>query len=191
VFRDQQAEHHLSTGFLYVVELEIVDPALVRHPSGVGRDLGPRHPQPRTRHERGSTDVDVRLDEITNTRKPRIVLTRHSWQDTNGHSPAAIAIEWHRPPIDKTGELYFYVGVRVGDRGRRDLRVAKYLSGLAPTLRSQLGSPWERESESFPNWRWITPQGDALDETAVINEARSAAWACWQVCAEHIDEVLA
>jgi hypothetical protein len=141
--------------------------------------------------ERDSPDVDVRLDDFTNSRKPRIVLTRRSWQDANGHVPAAIAIEWHRPPIDKTGELYFYVGVRVGDRGSRDLHVAKHLSGLAPALRSRLGSPWERESESFPVWRWITPQGDGLDETALVNEARSAAWTCWEACAQHIDDVLA
>jgi len=140
--------------------------------------------------DRGDADIEVRADEITNSRKPRVTMTRRSWQDPSGHSPAAIVVEWHSPPIDKNGELFLYVGVRVGDRRRRDLRVAKYLSGLAPALRGQLGSPWEREADSFPVWRWITPQGESLDEAALLDDARRAAWACWDVSAKHIDGVL-
>lgn len=140
--------------------------------------------------DRGYSDVVVRVDEQTNPRKPRILITRRAWHGTNGEAPAATAIEWHQPPIDKGGELYLYVGVRVGDRRRRDLRVAKHLNSLAPALRRKLGSAWQKEDENFPIWRWIQPQGDTLDEIFLVNEARRAAWACWEATAHHIDDAL-
>ena len=138
--------------------------------------------------DQGHTDIVVRADEHTNPRKPRILITRRAWHSSNGDAPAATAIEWYRPPIGKDGELYLYVGVRVGDRGRRDQRTAKHLSTLAPTLRRELGPPWEKEHGSFPVWRWIAPQGEALDEAYLVAEARRAAWECWDTCARPIDD---
>ncbi|MCY1139398.1 hypothetical protein OWR29_15470 [Actinoplanes sp. Pm04-4] len=139
---------------------------------------------------RGHKDIDVRADEETNPRKPRIVMSKHGWQNAAGQAPAAIVIEWHNPSINRHGEFTMYVGVRVGDRGVRDERVADRLSGLAPQLRRTLGQPWEAESESFPVWRWILQDGDTLDEGSLLAEARAAAWKCWDVCSGVIDEVV-
>ncbi|WP_250030182.1 hypothetical protein [Paractinoplanes maris] len=141
---------------------------------------------------RGDTGIDVRADDLTNPRKPRVVLARRTWRpsDGEGEAPAAIVIEWHNPPIDKRGEFTMYVGVRVGDRDRRDKRVAKYLSERAPRLREALGHPWLAESESFPVWRWVLQEGDALDELAILETARESAWRCWDTCAAVIDDVL-
>ncbi|GGN82219.1 hypothetical protein GCM10010112_59450 [Actinoplanes lobatus] len=139
---------------------------------------------------RGYDDVVVRVDEDTNPKKPRILIAKRDWFGSDDVTPAATAIEWHQPPIDKSGELYMYVGVRMGDRRRRDLRVAKYLSSLAPALRRTLGSEWEKEAEAFPVWRWIQPQGDSLDELFIVEEARRAAWTCWEATSHHIDEAL-
>lgn len=139
---------------------------------------------------RGYDDIVVRADEQTNPRKPRILITRRAWHNAHGDAPAATAIEWDRPPIGKDGDLIFYVGIRVGDRSQRDKRTVKHLSALAPTLRNQLGAPWEKEHGSFPVWRWIAPAGESLGEAGLADEAQRAAWKCWQVCAPHIDEAL-
>ncbi len=141
--------------------------------------------------DRGFTDAIVRVDDHTDPKKPRILITKRAWCSVDDETPAAaMAIEWYQPPIDKNGELNLYVGVRVGDRRRRGLRVAKHLSGLAPALRRTLGNAWNKEHESFPIWRWIQPEGDAIDEVSLVNEARQAAWACWEATAHHIDEAL-
>jgi hypothetical protein len=111
--------------------------------------------------------------------------------DPTGQAAAAVVIEWHNPLFDQTGELYLYVGVRVGEHRRRDQRLAAHLSTLAPTLRRQLGQPWEREAEAFPVWRWIRTEGTHIDEIALLDQARTAAWQCWHVAAPHIDRFLA
>jgi len=133
-------------------------------------------------------DLFVRADD-SDARRPRIVMSRRHWQDTSGQVPAAVVIEWNNPIIDKDGEVHFYVGVRVWRQGRRGVRVASRLSELAPGLCSQLGKPWAREAESFPVWRWIEPDGDRLDEIALLDQARAAAWQCWAVAAPHIESL--
>lgn len=136
-------------------------------------------------------DPDIIVESDTGQRRrSRIAITRRSWHDPGGPAPAAVVIEWHRPPLDNAGELYLYVGIRVRDRRRRDRALADQLSALAPTLKRQLGRPWEPESEAFPVWRWITPDGDGLDELALLDQARSAAWQCWHVAAKEIDRLL-
>ena len=139
--------------------------------------------------DRGHDDVTVFADDVTNARRPRLVIVRRGWQDGDGRSPAAVVVEWHHPPIEKDG-LHLYVGIRAGDRGGRDVSVGTYLSKVAPALRAQLGAPWQREAENFPVWRWITPEGDTIDEAALLDEARRAAWRCWDVAARHIDDAV-
>jgi hypothetical protein len=56
--------------------------------------------------------------------------------------------------------------------------------------RRRLGKPWESEHGSFPVWRWIQPEGERLDEQALIEQARRSAWDCWRVCAGPIQEAM-
>ncbi|WP_433612688.1 hypothetical protein ACQP2P_02020 [Dactylosporangium sp. CA-139114] len=135
-------------------------------------------------------DIDIHTD-TSDRRKPRIAISRRSWRDAAGRVPAATVIEWQKPLIDRDGELQLYVGLRVGERRRRDQQVGAQLSGLAAAFRQRLGRPWEREDEAFPVWRWVTVPGTVIDEIALLEDARAGAWDCWNVTAGAIDDILA
>jgi hypothetical protein len=134
-------------------------------------------------------NIDVRVD-TSNSRLPHIAITHRQWHEAAGHTPAAIVVEWSQQPLDNRGELHLYVGVRVGEQRRRDQRLLAELTALGPALRQQLGRPWEREDGAFPVWRWIQHTGPTLDEIAIVQEARTAAWQCWSATAMHIDRLV-
>ncbi|MEU2614131.1 hypothetical protein ABZ570_21480 [Micromonospora sp. NPDC007271] len=134
-------------------------------------------------------DIEVSAD-TDDLRKPRIVIARRRWMD-RGKATAAIVIEWGRHVIDDHGEATLFVGVRAGERGRRNQAVSAKLSRLAPRMRSDLGGhPWQREDDSFPVWRWVLPEGTGIDELAWMAQIRDAAWRCWKIASEHIDRIV-
>jgi hypothetical protein len=134
-------------------------------------------------------DIEVGA-EAQSERRPRIAVVRRSWRDPRGQAPAAVVVEWYRQLLNEEG-LWLYVGVRLGDRGRRDQKMKAHLEASAPRLRRALGPGWKDLHDDFPVWRWIgAREEDRIDELSILQETRTAVWECWNAARSEIDAAL-
>lgn len=137
----------------------------------------------------GETDAVVAVRDA-DSGWPRIEVVRRSWEPAHGRAPMCFIIERQGNLINRTGTLELYAGLRMRDIEHLSDDQRDTLWDAAAQLRASMGKPWTGSRSKYVLWRWIRPDTEALDETVVCREARTALWQAWAAAAELVDSIL-
>jgi hypothetical protein len=138
----------------------------------------------------GEKDISVAVRDA-DSGYPRIEVVRRAWEPPDGLAPVCFFIERQGNLINRTGKPELYAGLRMRDATLLSDAQRGKLWDAAAQLRASMGKPWTGSRSKYVLWRWIRPHADALDETVLCREARTALWQAWAAAADIVHSAIA
>ncbi len=122
---------------------------------------------------------------------PRLVLEDASWRaPTELNAPYGLALEWERATIASGGQARVYVAVRADPDHPRYDAVKEQVRSAAAGWKRQLGAGWQGTSTTWPCFRYLHANGQALDEVALLQQARQELYALDEALHQQLGELI-